>query len=157
MADSIKDLKETLTQLSGTDTDLKNILQSVLKLFTNEFGAQRGCLLLEDSCNKEIVVTEGCDLQQEKFPFSRKVVDTVLDLGVPMVCFDAGSDHALSSRQSIKVNGTRSVMCVPLQHKGVTKGILYLDSTLDKGIFSPNQIPKAMEACQILMENLYPL
>ena len=57
--------------------------------------------------------------------------------GVPQLTSDAQSDAWLSARQSVMILGLRSILCVPLQFKGNTIGVIYVDNRLQVGLFTP--------------------
>ena len=86
------------------------------------------------------VAARGMDqrtLDAPEFHISRGVVERVAREGKPQVTSDAQSDEWLSARSSVVIFGLRSILCVPLQFKGTTIGVIYVDSRLQAGIFLP--------------------
>jgi serine phosphatase RsbU (regulator of sigma subunit) len=63
-----------------------------------------------------------------------------LEEGTPLLASNAQVDDRLSGRQSIMALGLRSILCVPLQHKGETLGVVYVDNRLQSGIFTPDDL-----------------
>ena len=112
--------------------DLDQLLDKILELVFRSVVADRGCFLLRKP--------EGGELQagalrwrdeshtHGPLPVSRTFVEHVLKFGVGVLCTDAARDERFSSGQSIIRHGIREVICVPMQGRHETIGVLYLDT-----------------------------
>ena len=59
---------------------------------------------------------------------SRTIVDHVLEQGQGVITSDAPGDKRFSPAQSIVDYGIREAICVPVQGRHVTLGVLYADT-----------------------------
>ena len=70
---------------------------------------------------------------------SMTVVNEVVGTGEPLLADNAFKDERLASRQSVINFTLRSVLCVPLQYKEETIGVVYVDNRLISGLFSERE------------------
>jgi sigma-B regulation protein RsbU (phosphoserine phosphatase) len=134
---------ETLYRVSqalGSTLDLDPLLEAVLDQVIDVTGAERGFLMLGDTADRmEYRVARGMDRQaisSPEFEISRGVVERVARDAEPVLSADVKTDEWLSSRDSVMNLQLRSLMCVPLQVKGVPLGLVYVDNRIQAGIFS---------------------
>ena len=78
---------------------------------------------------------EGNDLDQ-LVGYSASTVDRVRRSGIPVVI--TGSEDSSALGQSVILHGLRSIMVAPVQLDGRLLGVVYLDSRVAKGIFTPD-------------------
>jgi sigma-B regulation protein RsbU (phosphoserine phosphatase) len=74
-------------------------------------------------------------VQDPSFQVSRSVVRQVARTGRSVLTDNAAQDDRFSGKKSIQIKGLRSILCVPLQVKEQTIGLVYVDNRLQSGIF----------------------
>jgi sigma-B regulation protein RsbU (phosphoserine phosphatase) len=79
-------------------------------------------------------------IESPEFQVSRGVVDRVFREGQPLLTSNAQEDSRLDGRASIVALGLRSILCVPLRHKGTNLGVIYVDNRLRAGIFTQDDL-----------------
>lgn len=79
-------------------------------------------------------------IDKPQFQISRSVVERVAREGQPLLTSNAQSDEWLSGRASIISLGLLSILCVPLQLKSTILGVIYVDSRLHAGVFTPDDL-----------------
>ena len=62
----------------------------------------------------------------------------VFETGEPIVTTDAQQDPRFNINLSVRALRLRSIICVPLAIKARTIGVVYLDSRVAPGLFSPH-------------------
>lgn len=129
--------------------DLETALELALKQYTEGVGAERGCLLLERAGEQPRIFHCGPRELAERFPFSRTVVDTVLDEARGFYSYD--SAKGLDS-ESLNCAGSRSFVCTPVQSERSFYGVIYLDNPTAKGIFSAESLGDLERFAQLLAQ-----
>lgn len=121
-------------------------LESVLEVICGALGAERGLFLMDrGGPSLSVEAARGPDaLSQRGLAFSETVARSVLETGEPALSLDTREDIKLGQVASLQILGTLSVLCVPLQARGRNFGLLYLDSSLAKGIFEDSDLALAM-------------
>jgi adenylate cyclase len=64
----------------------------------------------------------------------------VATTGVPVLTADAAGDTQLGQFASVAMYGLRSVLCAPLQARGRTLGVVYVDNRFQKGVFTQEDL-----------------
>jgi sigma-B regulation protein RsbU (phosphoserine phosphatase) len=130
-----------LSQTFNSSLDLGEVLNQVMDEVIAATRAERGfVMLVEPDGGLTFHAARGLDHQSIEMPdfqVSRGIIERVASLGQPMLTSDAQVDDRFSMRQSVMLLGLRSVMCAPLQVKGRTIGVIYVDNRLRAGIFQP--------------------
>ncbi len=130
-----------ISQAFNSSLDLEQVLNRVMDEVIASTRAERGFVMLRGADDQlAFVAARGMDqrtLDQPEFQISRGVVERVAREGKPQLTSDAQSDGWLSARTSVVIFGLRSILCVPLQFKGATIGVVYVDNRLQAGIFLP--------------------
>ncbi len=133
-----------LYRISGTfnsTLDLDQVLKNVMDEVIAATQAERGFLVLREPDGSLVFrAARGLDqqtIEDPAFQVSRGVVERVANEGTPRLTSDAQRDEWLSARQSVVMLGLRSILCVPLQFKGNTIGVIYVDNRLQIGLFTP--------------------
>jgi signal transduction histidine kinase len=118
------------------DTDA--LLAQILELVFESIGADRGAILLRDETGRLVpraVRWKGKPPEpDEKLTISKTIVDHVLDQGQGVITSDAPGDKRFGPAQSIVEFGIREAICVPVQGRHVTLGVLYADTQSTGGI-----------------------
>ena len=133
-----------LSQTFSSSLDLDEVLRRVMDEVITVTRAERGFLMLRDAGGRlAFRAARGMDQQtidEAEFQISRGVVESVAQEGQPRLTNDAQSDIWLQKRQSVVGLRLRSILCVPLQIKGETIGVIYVDNRLQAGIFTRDDL-----------------
>ncbi len=118
------------TQAISHILDLDALLPQILELVFESIGADRGAILLKDETGqlspKTVRWREQAD-SDERMTISRTIIDYVLEQGQGVITTDAPADKRFSPAQSIVDFHIREAICVPIQGRHTTLGVLYAD------------------------------
>ncbi len=126
--------------------DINILLEKVMDSTMELVGAQRGLLLLysENNENKlEIKVSRNVsksEIQSKNFVASQSIISRVEKERKPLIIVDASVDDVFGSQQSIVWQKVKSVLCAPVMIKGEMLGLIYLDSSLLRGLFTNDDL-----------------
>lgn len=130
-----------LSQTFNSSLDLDEVLNRVMDEVIVATRAERGFLMLHDEQGEPTFrAARGMDqhtIQDPMFQISLSVVEGVAHQGQPVLTGDAQVDPRFSMRQSVRLLGLRSILCVPLRIKERILGTIYVDNRIQAGIFSP--------------------
>lgn len=129
-----------VSQAINSTLDLGEVLRIVMDTIIRLTRAERGFLMLRNETG-ELVMTIARDWEQEsldpsEFAISRTIINRVAGEGLPVLTTNAQEDPRFGAQESIIFHSLRSIMCVPLQVKGVLTGVIYVDNRIRTGIFS---------------------
>ena len=115
---------------------LPELLDSVMTLVTTQIPCQRGFILLTGASGE--LVPEL--IWEEKpgaitTPISRTIARTAMINRVTILTTDARVDPRFAGGESIKIHGITSALCTPLIVDDQALGVIYLESSLNKGGF----------------------
>jgi signal transduction histidine kinase len=118
------------TQAISHILDIDSLLPQVLELVFESIGADRGAILLKDQSGqlmaKAVRWSDPAE-SDERMTISRTIVDYVLEQGQGVITTDAPADKRFSPAQSIFDYNIREAICVPIQGRHTTLGVLYAD------------------------------
>jgi phosphoserine phosphatase RsbU/P len=133
-----------LTQTFNSSLNLDEVLNRVMDEVIVATRAERGFLMLFDEQDElAFRAARGMDqntIQDPMFQISLSVVHGVARKGQPVITGDAQVDPRFSMRQSVKLLGLRSILCVPLHIKERILGTIYVDNRIQAGIFSQDDL-----------------
>src|SRR3990172_7058030 len=133
-----------LAQTFNSSLDLNEVLNRVMDEVIAAIQAERGFVMLaEPDGELAFKVARGVDqttIEGPEFQISRGVAAIVAHEGRPMLTSDAQLDERISMHTSVMNLGLRSILCVPLQVKGNTIGVIYADNRLKAGIFTQYEL-----------------
>jgi len=115
---------------------LQELLDSVMNLVTGQIPCQRGFILLADPSGElvpELVWEEKPGAITS--PISRTIAHTAMKDRVTILTTDARVDPRFAAGESIKIHGITSALCTPLIVEEQALGVIYLESSLNKGGF----------------------
>jgi signal transduction histidine kinase len=118
------------TQAISHVMDVDALLSQILQLVFESIGADRGAILLANPKGELVpkaVRWRGPAEPGERMTISRSIVDHVLGQGQGVITSDAPTDKRFSAAQSIVDYGIREAICVPIQGRHTTLGVLYAD------------------------------
>ena len=115
---------------------LPELLDSVMTLVTTQIPCQRGFILLANPAGElvpELVWEEKPGAITN--PISRTIARNAMDNRVTILTTDARVDPRFVGGESIKIHGITSALCTPLIVDDQALGVIYLESSLNKGGF----------------------
>ncbi|MEM9294037.1 MAG: sigma-54-dependent Fis family transcriptional regulator [Acidobacteriota bacterium] len=135
------DLAEDLLRLDDHERLLDAIVQRSLEVLHGD----RGFLMLRspDQGSLQLRVVRNWsreELEGDRDPISRSILQDVLHRGEPTLIEDALSDDRFSEAESVLRKGIRSVLAAPLTLEGKTAGALYLESRSLEHLFETTQL-----------------
>jgi len=133
-----------ISQTFNSSLDLSEVLNRVMDEVITAVRAERGFVVLRQADGAfRFAAARGLDQQtveSPEFQVSRGIVDRVAAEGMPLLTSDAQADVRFASRASVRILGVRAILCVPLELKGRIDGVVYVDSRLQAGVFSPEDL-----------------
>lgn len=161
----LRTLAETSAMINSSrdlDTVLARAMDEVIALAR----AERGYIVLADSLTGERQVRIARDPEAGEgdltFNGSNTILGEVLTSGLPLLADNAYKDPRFQQGSTVMQSGLRSVLCVPLVHKGQITGAVYVDNRLQSGIFTDrerdilaafaNQMAVAIQNAQLFMQ-----
>jgi len=133
-----------ISQTFNSSLDLSEVLNRVMDEVIATTRAERGFVVLRDSDGAfRFAAARGIDqstVEAPEFQVSRGIVDRVAAEGRPLLTSDAQQEAWLASRASVRILGVRAILCVPVELKGRVDGVIYVDSRLQTGVFSPEDL-----------------
>lgn len=118
--------------------NLQELLAAVMSLVTEHIHCQRGLILLLSPSGE--LVPERIWEEKEGSnpnPISRTIANTAMQDRVTILTTDARIDPRFAGGESIKIHGITSALCAPLIVDDQALGVIYLESSLLKGGFRP--------------------
>lgn len=119
------------TQAISHFLDTDELLPRILQLVFDSISADRAAILLVDENSGEllpkVVRWRGEADPDERMAISQTIVDHVRETGEGVITTDASADKRFSPGQSITEFGIREALCVPIQGRHSTLGVLYAD------------------------------
>jgi adenylate cyclase len=115
---------------------LPELLESVMSLISAQIRCQRGFILLADASG-ELVPEHVWEERPGAIttPISRTIARTAMKDKVTILTTDARVDPRFAAGESIKIHGISSALCAPLIVDTQALGVIYLESSLNKGGF----------------------
>jgi signal transduction histidine kinase/pSer/pThr/pTyr-binding forkhead associated (FHA) protein len=118
------------TQAISDILDVDALSPQILELVFESIGADRGAILLKDEegvlLPKAVRWRQGA-LPDERMSISQTIVDYVLEKGDGVITSDAPTDKRFKTAQSIVDFQIREAICVPIQGRHTTLGVIYAD------------------------------
>jgi len=125
------------TQAISSILDIDALSHQILELVFESIGADRGAILLKDASGQlapKAVRWRGAAELDERMTISQTIVDYVLEQGEGVITTDAPTDKRFSPAQSIVDYQIREAICVPIQGRHTTLGVLYSDVRAGSGV-----------------------
>ncbi|MFC1476099.1 tetratricopeptide repeat protein, partial [Candidatus Zixiibacteriota bacterium] len=122
-------LSESLTRFS----DKRDLLEFLLSVAAEYFGADRGALISQHPASKRLFIEAHCGLQSvvdkdDTLEISRSVIRRVTRTSEFLKIDNAPENPLTKTKKSILQHNIQAVMCVPIFHNGNIWGVLYLDN-----------------------------
>ena len=126
--DLICKVSNVLMQSLNLKEVMERILHYILELLKR---VDRGVIILIDQETgraSEVISIIKSTKDDCKAAYSRTIVERVIREKTPVTMLDTLEEKEINLSESIKVNGIRSIMCVPLISRSKVMGVLYVDS-----------------------------
>jgi len=126
--DLIYKVSDVLMQSLNLKEVMERILHYILELLKR---VDRGVIILIDQETgraSEVISIIKSTKDDCKAAYSRTIVERVIREKTPVSMLDTLEEKEINLSESIKVNGIRSIMCVPLISRSKVMGVLYVDS-----------------------------
>ena len=121
------------TSLAVSHTlDIDELLGRILQLVFEWVEADRGCIMLIDPEGGDLRIKARRDRKAgdtASMVISRTILDYVLDHREGVLTSDAQDDDRFASGNSVVRTGVREAICVPMQGRYGTVGVIYVDTT----------------------------
>jgi len=130
-------------QAINSTLDLDEVLRIVMDNIITLTKAERGFLMLRNEAGELVTLTarnwEKESLDPSEFALSGTIINRVVSTGQPILTTNAQEDPRFGKQESIIIFNLRSILCVPLQVKGVLTGVIYADNRIHTGIFTETE------------------
>jgi len=132
-------LGQTLNSL----LELEKVLNTAIESVVGFVRAERGFIMLFNE--KENLEPAALKNFQEEdirqfIGISRTITETSSLKGDKILSVNAQVDPRFKNRESVKISGLRSVMCVPMKVKEKIIGVIYVDTQMEEGKFDKQQL-----------------
>jgi len=133
------------TGLLSSSLEPGAVLAEVVDTAIAMTGAERAYIVLRSSETGQLEFRIGRDLHRQpldasRFAVSETVMRQAAETGQPVIAGDALLDPRYGIQRSIMAHGPRSVICVPLIHKGAVTGVLYADNRQAADLFGEREV-----------------
>lgn len=139
-----------VSQVISGEIMLDSLLQKIMQMVLESSGAERGLLILEnegtylieaegDAGTGKIELLENIEaVSSDKL--SQAVFNYVIRTKQNIVQKEACEDELFRTDPYIERNRLRSLLCAPIIHQGLIKGLIYLENNLTGGAFSEERV-----------------
>ncbi len=142
--DQLRAVVKTTTLLNSSlepDEVLTEVMDTAIALT----GAERGFILLRSSATGEMQFRIARDLNRQnldesKFTVSSTIITDAAEKRQPVVTDDALMDPRYVAVESIVIQASRSIICVPLIHRDKVIGVLYADNRRISNLFGEKEM-----------------
>jgi PAS domain S-box-containing protein len=139
-----------VSQMISGEIVLASLLEKMMKIVIEVSGAGRGLLILEkegeffieaegDASTEKVRLLKGINLTLSDM-LSHAVVNYVIRTKQNIVLKDAFEDELFHNDPYITEIKLKSLLCAPIVHQGLIKGIIYLENNLTGGAFSEDRV-----------------
>jgi len=135
-------------QAVSSEIVLERLVSTLMRVATENAGAQRGALLLPRgdklvvAADTELVLDGvqalACGDTEAALPWT--IISYVRRTREHVLIGDAAVAHPFSSDAYLEHSGARSVLCLPLLRQESLSGVIYLENRLASGAFTPGRI-----------------
>lgn len=134
-----------VSQMLGESLNLNFVLNQVMDAVIELIGAERGFLMLHDADTDQLDLQaarnfERETLEKDSMEVSRTIIRSVIDSGEGVVTINAQDDPRFSEEASVIAYALRSIMCAPLNSRGKTIGVIYVDNRAHVGTFENDDL-----------------
>ncbi len=138
------------SQMLSQEIRLESLLQKMIHIVIENAGAQKGILIeigseglviqAKGEIGKQKIETLQAMPVEESTEVPISVINYVIRTRSPVVVNDAVHDATFADDEYIAAQRIRSLLCLPMSHKGNITGLLYLENKLASHVFTPNRM-----------------
>ncbi|MBL7684547.1 MAG: sigma 54-interacting transcriptional regulator, partial [Deltaproteobacteria bacterium] len=147
----------TLNKYLNAERNLDFLLKTILHYALELSYAERGLILLVDERgNLEVKAFLNTELSSNLTEISTNIAEQVLNSGEALQTDDATGDNRFNEYQSVMILKLRSILCLPIQSRSKTVGVLYMDNRYRPGTFKKANLKVLQAFCDqvgIAIEN----
>lgn len=136
--------------LSG-EIHLDSLLESLMRLVAEHSGARYALLLAGGDRLEELQIEASLKVDTEvRIELGRRplrsehmalsLLPLVLRKRETLIIHDAAAESDYSQDPYLQKGGSRSLLCMPLVHKGTLRAVLYIENELMAGVFHPARV-----------------
>ena len=150
----------TTSQAISGEIELEAILDKLMNILQEISGAQYIYYLTKDGKDGYVIRAEGSSEYKEESSVKVPAANSgCISLGIlyyvdrtkeTIVLNNALTSDIFMSDEHILAYGSKSILCMPIIHRGDLKGILYLENRLIEGVFDE----KRLEALKVIGSQL---
>jgi PAS domain S-box-containing protein len=138
------------TQALSGEIQLPRLIERLMRIAVEHAGAERGLLILIQNGEPRIVAEATTSLGEIKVAARHEAVlpsdlpQSVLNYALRtrerVLVDDAFTDQMCSADSYVRLNHSRSVLCVPIVKQNKLVGSLYLENSLLPGVFTSHRV-----------------
>ncbi|HLV65659.1 MAG TPA: AAA family ATPase, partial [Polyangiaceae bacterium] len=138
------------TQAIATELVLDKVVERLMRTVVESAGAQRGFLILDRDGDLELhagitLNPDAVELDMRRpladaFEIAATVVQYVARTREAVVLADGSRDARFGTDPYVAIAKPKSVLCVPMLHRGRLSGVLYLENNAATDAFSPARL-----------------
>lgn len=140
-----------------TERSYGELLDDVLQVTMDGFGAERGCVVVRDEGHLHATTARNFgpgSLQDAENEISGSIADSVLRAGKTLLLDDALHSEEFRGRPSVRRLQIRSVLCAPLVASGQAFAIIYLENRSVANCFTQRHQLLLDEICSLAAPRL---
>ena len=141
-----------ITGLFGKIEDTDEPYDLILEVLFREYEFDRGVILVQNPETGELTPKATRNTYGQKvisrIAICRKALERVLANDENLIVLDASQDQRFSGDFAVKVQGIRTIACIPLRKNGKLSGVIYLDTRAEKANLGIEEIRDAMSICE---------
>ncbi|MEE2640919.1 MAG: ATP-binding protein [Planctomycetota bacterium] len=126
----------TALEVSQT-LDIDQLIEKLMNMIFEAIEPDRGCILMYDAESAQMIprITRSkmADRETDELEISRSIVDYVVEKKEGILTSDAVNDERWTSNASILNMGVSEAICVPMQGRYETQGVIYVDTRTPPG------------------------
>ncbi len=135
----------------SSEFDLPSLLKKMMSVVIENAGAERGYLILKN--NNGLFIEAGGSVgnpnielrtipvgEQTKGILCNAIVNHVSYTGEKIVLYDVTHDGSFMQDEYVKKKLPKSMLSMPLLHRGIVTGLLYLENSLVAGAFTEERV-----------------
>lgn len=139
-----------VSQVISSEIMLERLLQKIMHMSITSAGAQRGYLILETEGKLLIEASEDIEkdeaLVMQSLPLQdcpdicQAIVNYVHHSGKDVILGHAAREGHFTDDPYINDRKCKSILCIPIVHKGKISGLLYMENNLSEDTFTPERL-----------------
>ena len=138
------------SQAISGEIELDTLLNRIMIIAMENAGAEKGLLILKRG--EQFVIEAQADSDTEKktiidsIPISSSdslsfgIIQYVARTGESLVLDDTANEGLFTRDEYVVKKRPKSLLCIPIVHKGETTGMLYLENNLTTGAFTADRV-----------------